>query len=484
MPEDERREYWAAVEVPYRPFYAYEETLAVFGDPPGCPGLAAGVVRADHGQITGARSPRCRPWTSRLRLRTRRLFARRRRRTRPRSSLDFSPEDQLWAEWIAGRADRRRRSRSGWTCEAASRSAEDGEGPTRVLAVVSACLRRPGPDRPPPALPDLGRLVGEPTPLAQLAEARCPSSSWPGCPRTEAAERLIDWLAGGRRRAEPGAAASATRAATAADLQDARPQRQVHRPGGRPRQLREQLRSSGPAVLLPVTLRPRRRRQDPARPGVRAPVPGRLRPGVVAGLRPAAVHRRLPGRPGGAAAGDLRREPARGGRRAEAARQVLMLSESDPVRAGCWSTTTPRTSSEVAAAAARGGGHVLITSRNGPGSAKARSRSRSTCSTRQESISHLRRRVPDITPPRPTRLAEALGDLPLAVAAAGALLANTGHRRSPTTCGCWSGQALVRSPAQLPAEYPESVGKAWDLSLDRLQERDPRPRPGSWSSAR
>ncbi|MEK8107503.1 hypothetical protein NKG94_24610 [Micromonospora sp. M12] len=37
MTEAERRRYWAAVEVPYRPFYAYEETLATFGDPPGSP---------------------------------------------------------------------------------------------------------------------------------------------------------------------------------------------------------------------------------------------------------------------------------------------------------------------------------------------------------------------------------------------------------------------------------------------------------------
>ena len=44
MSSTQRREYWAAVEVPYRAFYAYEETLAVFGDPPGLPGFAAVVL--------------------------------------------------------------------------------------------------------------------------------------------------------------------------------------------------------------------------------------------------------------------------------------------------------------------------------------------------------------------------------------------------------------------------------------------------------
>ena len=29
--------YWASVEVPYKPFYAFEEILATFGDDPGSP---------------------------------------------------------------------------------------------------------------------------------------------------------------------------------------------------------------------------------------------------------------------------------------------------------------------------------------------------------------------------------------------------------------------------------------------------------------
>ena len=32
---DELTAYWGAVEIPYRPYYAYEETLATFGDEPG-----------------------------------------------------------------------------------------------------------------------------------------------------------------------------------------------------------------------------------------------------------------------------------------------------------------------------------------------------------------------------------------------------------------------------------------------------------------
>src|SRR5690349_17392957 len=38
MAPAERQDYWAKVEVPYRPYYAFEETLAAFGDMPGSPG--------------------------------------------------------------------------------------------------------------------------------------------------------------------------------------------------------------------------------------------------------------------------------------------------------------------------------------------------------------------------------------------------------------------------------------------------------------
>jgi cellulose biosynthesis protein BcsQ len=37
MTDQERTVYWGTVEVPYRPFYAYEEILATFGDRPGVP---------------------------------------------------------------------------------------------------------------------------------------------------------------------------------------------------------------------------------------------------------------------------------------------------------------------------------------------------------------------------------------------------------------------------------------------------------------
>lgn len=52
MTATERRTYWASVEVPYRPYYAYQEMLAVFGDAPGVPGTLLSSYERITGYIT------------------------------------------------------------------------------------------------------------------------------------------------------------------------------------------------------------------------------------------------------------------------------------------------------------------------------------------------------------------------------------------------------------------------------------------------
>ncbi|WP_256923296.1 FxSxx-COOH system tetratricopeptide repeat protein, partial [Streptomyces sp. 13-12-16] len=91
---------------------------------------------------------------------------------------------------------------------------------------------------------------------------------------------------------------------------------------------------------------------------------------------------------------------------------------------------------------------------------------------RKESIELLQRRSPDLSDEDADRLAEALGDLPLAVEQAGAWRAVTGMlvgeylellaRRSP--------EILELEPAP---DYPVSVAAAWDISLERIQEKNP-----------
>ncbi|MFD0523782.1 FxSxx-COOH system tetratricopeptide repeat protein [Paractinoplanes durhamensis] len=81
--------------------------------------------------------------------------------------------------------------------------------------------------------------------------------------------------------------------------------------------------------------------------------------------------------------------------------------------------------------------------------------------SRQESITHLRQRLPAIWPQEADRIADLLGDLPIAIAAAGAWLAETGE---PV------GEYVSRVEQQGPSLSTEQV---WDYSLELLRERSP-----------
>ncbi|MER5795281.1 FxSxx-COOH system tetratricopeptide repeat protein [Streptomyces sp. NPDC001980] len=91
---------------------------------------------------------------------------------------------------------------------------------------------------------------------------------------------------------------------------------------------------------------------------------------------------------------------------------------------------------------------------------------------RRESVELLQKRSPDLSAEEADRLAEALGDLPLAVEQAGTWHAVTGMpvheylellaQRSP--------EVLELDPAP---DYPVSVAAAWDVSLERLRESNP-----------
>ncbi|GAA4014321.1 FxSxx-COOH system tetratricopeptide repeat protein [Streptomyces plumbiresistens] len=119
---------------------------------------------------------------------------------------------------------------------------------------------------------------------------------------------------------------------------------------------------------------------------------------------------------------------------------------------------------------------------NGPGKVIVTSRNRAwervatplpvNVFEREESIELLQKRSPDLSVEDADRLAEALGDLPLAVEQAGAWRAVTGmlvdeyldllDQRSP--------EILELDPNP---DYPVSVAAAWDISLERIQQNNP-----------
>jgi tetratricopeptide (TPR) repeat protein len=96
--EDETDAYWASVEIPYRPYYAYEESLAVFGDAPGSPLSLLAAYERLTAAITENRIRKLPPMDESIRLRNRDKFAR--MQAPGEVFVSAAPEDQMWADWI------------------------------------------------------------------------------------------------------------------------------------------------------------------------------------------------------------------------------------------------------------------------------------------------------------------------------------------------------------------------------------------------
>jgi hypothetical protein len=118
-----------------------------------------------------------------------------------------------------------------------------------------------------------------------------------------------------------------------------------------------------------------------------------------------------------------------------------------------------------------GGGQVVITSRN-PGWHELATPVGVEVFDRGESITLLRRRAPQLTDGEAGRVAEALGDLPLALAQAGAYLADTatGVEDYLTLLAERTTELLAQGA---PATYPVSLAASVQIALDRLAAQSP-----------
>ena len=96
-------EYWGAVEIPYRAFYAYEEVLATFGDEPGVPSTVLGACERLVGELTRGDVSRLPAMLPELREVTAARFVRRAVNGQADSAfrLWYAIEDQMWADWVA-----------------------------------------------------------------------------------------------------------------------------------------------------------------------------------------------------------------------------------------------------------------------------------------------------------------------------------------------------------------------------------------------
>ncbi|MFE1251227.1 FxSxx-COOH system tetratricopeptide repeat protein [Streptomyces sp. NPDC058766] len=118
-----------------------------------------------------------------------------------------------------------------------------------------------------------------------------------------------------------------------------------------------------------------------------------------------------------------------------------------------------------------GPGKVIVTSRN-RGWERVATSLPVNVFERDESIELLQKRARDLPREDADRLAEALGDLPLAVEQAGAWLGVTGMEVDE-----YLDLLAQRSPEILEIEqspdYPVSVAAAWDISLERIRQNNP-----------
>ncbi|MFH0515877.1 FxSxx-COOH system tetratricopeptide repeat protein [Streptomyces sp. M41] len=473
LDEDELTGYWGSVEIPYRPYYAYEETLAAFGDEVGTPTSLLSAFERLTAVISDRAVTRLPRMPQALRDGVRKKFTRPRLALPAQLHVNYVPEDRMWAEWIAALL-----TRAGFTAvlKHVGSAGGDAEEPAdRTVFVISAAFQRTARARRVWEAATAGDRSDRRQVLA-VRVAPLPSVSVPD------ELDLVD-------SDEQTAAAAVLRAV-------GRPPRPSVQP------------VTGSRVRFPGTV-PRVWNVPPRNPGFtgRAAVLERLRdalagsaaggapsPNALCGLggvgktqvaleyvhrfaadydltwwipaeRDESVTHALSGlaRRLGLGAGE---DTARAAqevrdhlRRASASlRWLLVFDNADEPQ-------------QVARHFPGGTGHVLVTSRNRAWLRYAEALDVEPFE-RAESIERLLLQAPDLRPADAERVAAAVGDLPLALDQAGAWLAETG-----TSVGTYLEELEQQTERVLafgrPADYPQPVGATWNVSVERLEERSP-----------
>jgi MinD-like ATPase involved in chromosome partitioning or flagellar assembly len=100
MSEIERQRYWNSVQVPYQAFYAYEETLATFGDVQGSSGTLLNAYEVLTRYLTNGAVTALPPIDTAIRKQINARFERRPTAVQDTVVLRYTARDQVWAEWI------------------------------------------------------------------------------------------------------------------------------------------------------------------------------------------------------------------------------------------------------------------------------------------------------------------------------------------------------------------------------------------------
>jgi tetratricopeptide (TPR) repeat protein len=482
MGDYEKNDYWASVVIPYKPYYAFEETLAAFGDAPRSPLTLLGAYERLTAAITEGRIRALGEMSDEIRLRYRTSFIRPRQPPPGDVYLSYVPQDRMWADWIEAllsqRGIRVLRSTSvsnpGGSIEDDARAGAAAAG--RTIAILSAAYlgsldadgvseaipvgssRRLIPVRvadvavgPPfsgrtivdltrrdeaQATDELLKALGYPPKLALLPGG--PTARPPRYPRTNPPA----WRVPARNAVFTGRS----------DVLE---------------QLHERLVGTSVAVVAPMALHGlggvgktqvaleyahRYMADYDLVWWIPAEQDELINPVLAAMAQPL----KIPSRESIPETAQAVKEALRQGRPYE--RWLLIFDNAD-------------NPDEVKNFFPGGPGHIVVTTRNPAWSAVAEPLQIDVFS-RQESLDLLQRRVFGLSVADAKQVADKLGDLPLAVEQASAWLAETGMPANEYVDRL-ERQLLAALDLSQPHDYPMTVAATFRLSFDRLRAQSP-----------
>jgi CO dehydrogenase nickel-insertion accessory protein CooC1 len=481
--------YWASVEVPYKPFYAFEETLATFGDDPGSPASLLSSFERITDSLTEGRVTAMQPIAENLRLQYKEAFARRQPASSTQVYLSYVPEDRMWADWIEAVL-----TRAGFRVLPRSTVTTGAAGHGEIRGSIQA-------ER---------ELQAAPRAIAVLSSAYLHSpdarSIWKTLSSADAADmhrQLVPVRVSEVRIIEPFTEHPAVDLARMDAAQaTAKLLWALDRPapplGGTGMQAEE---PRFPGTIPPIWNVPARNADFTGR-GATLEL---LRDKLAGGGRAVVVAQALYGL-GGVGKTQLALEYAHrfmadydlvwwvpseraeetSGALAELARKMGLKVGDNVAEAAEAALEELRRDStphwllifdnaddpkQLEPYLPTGSGHVLITSRNQGWSHSAEPLEVDVF-TMDESVTHLLRHVPELDLADAQRVADALGNLPLAVEQASAWLEQTGM-----PARAYIEQLATQSTRILalnqPPDYPMPVVATWNLSFDRLKGRSP-----------
>ena len=476
MAAEDATRYWGTMEIPYRPFYAYEETLATFGDPPGQTSSILSALERLTGFITLGAVTSMPPYEEGQRRRILSAFTRRRPPSPLELVLSYVPEDRMWADWMAkvlAAAD----LRTVLVDATAPRPADRAEsGGRRVVVVLSQHYARSQ-----TALA-YARSVADTDPSGSRGQLVPVQVGDVHPPIPMLTDRIAaDLTVGGEEAALSALYRALDRTDPPTRDEDAR------FPGSIPpvfnvsprnpnftgrnevlENLRNQLATAPVSVVIPVALHGL---GGVGKTQVALEYAHRFKADYdlvwwVDAEQPDQIDRSL---------ADLatRLDLRVGESLVEAARSACdALRTGRPYRR--WLLVLDNADEPVDLPEyipVDGPGRVLITSRNQQSWRQLAKALEVNVFARDESVDHLMRRVPTLGEPDALRMADVLGDLPLAIEVAAAWLAETGTPVSRYISMLEEESVTKVLSMSDTSDYPRGLEATWRVSVERLRSR-------------